>query len=785
MSAKIDGDQQSDFLPRENYTFKDYLNLSLNNIFLMIVIIAICGAAGFFYAFYQPDTYRSTTSLKLSPPKGNILDAPLIGEINNLANDRFIANEIEIMKSYTIRENVAFSLRKEFHVGAKDSFYLILKPDLRNPNRFAFIKKETEITFNKLNEVPIRPDTLLKNSEVAVLLSKTISIDQKRGLDIVEITAESPSPYEAAIIANSYAQAYINLNLMMNRTKVSVTRRFLEQQRKEKYNDLRRAEDTLKIFQQNRGIVELSEQSKKLVNQMGDFDAQKNAKELEVSMFEKSISALKAQLVAQEPKIADALESSKLEAYLKEVQSQIARLEVNKDYAMTNIKNEEDRKKIIDKYNNEIKELKNQESERINSLKSLITSKSAIQDVSKLGLDLIENQIKLQAAASSLEQLKKIVSAYESKFNLLPKNIIELAQLQRQSAAFEKLYQIVEEKYQEALVNEQSTIGNVQLIDAARKPAGPIGPNRQLITLVGFLFGLIISFSIVMIKNQLTNTVKSPEDVQRMNIPVLGWLPLWYKSKNGDDESSVMIATRDPFSKSAEAFRAIRTRIHFARPKPNKIKTLIITSSSPSEGKSTTAINLSEIFAQSGKKTLLVDCDLRKPTTHKVFNVEKIPGLVDYLIETVPIERIIIPTSITNLYLVTAGSHSQNPAEVLDSNEMETFVEKIKADFDFVIFDSPPILAVTDSEILSRMMDASILVAGSNEANREMLKKAAQLLSDDKNSFLGVVLNKFKFNLGYGYYYKNYYYYYSDKKKNGKFSISRLFRREKIHNRAS
>ncbi len=761
---------------KENYTFKDYLNLSLNNIFLMAVIIVICGAVGFFYAFYQTDLYKSTTSMKLAPPKGNILDAPLAAEINNFANDRFIANEIEIMKSYTVRENVAYSLRKEFQVGAKDSFYLILKPDLRNPNRFAFFKRETAASFNKISEVPYRPDTLLRNPEIATLLSRSISIDQKRGLDIVEISAESPSPYEAAKMANSYAEAYINLNLMMNRTKVNVTRRFLEQQRKEKYNDLRRAEDTLKIFQQSRGIVELSEQSKQLVNQMGDFDAQKNVKDLEVSMYEKTITELKSQLIAQEPKIADALETSKLEAYLKEIQGQIAKLEVNRDFALSGVRNEEDKRRIAEKYNYEVKELKKQESEKINSLKELITSKSAMQDAAKLGLDIIENQIKLQAAKSSLEKLKLIISSYESKFNLLPRNIIELAQLQRQSSAYEKLYQMVEEKYQEALVNEQSTIGNVQLIDIARKPGAPIGPNRQLITLLGFLIGFGVSFGFVVIKNQLTNTVKTPEEVQRMNIPVIGWLPLWYRSRNGSDESSAMIATRDPFSKSAEAFRAIRTRIHFARQKNEKIKTLLITSSSPSEGKSTTAINLAEIFAQSDKKTLLVDCDLRKPTTHKVFGVEKIPGLVDYLTESAPLEKVITVTGIKNLDLITAGSHSQNPAEVLDSTEMESFVTMIKTKYDYIIFDSPPILAVTDSEILSRMMDASILVAASNEANREMLRKAAQLLSDDKNSFLGVVLNKFKFNIGYGYYYRNYYYYYSDGRKNG--FIARLFNRK-------
>jgi len=775
MHNKNYGETAGELISKENYTFKDYLSLSLNNIYLMSVIIAISGIIGFFYAFYQPDIYRSVTTMKLSPPKGNILDAPLMGEINNFANDRFIANEIEIMRSYTIRENVAYSLKRSFQAGIKDSFYLILKGDLRNPNRFAFFKNKKVKAFNFINEVPIRPDTLLETDDIASLLLKSISIEQKRGLDIVEITAESPSPYEAAIIANNYAQAYINLNLIMNRTKVSVTRRFLEQQRKEKYNDLRRAEDTLKIFQQSRGIVELSEQSKKLVDQMGDFDAQKNTRELEVSMYEKTIAELKGQLINQEPKLLDALESSKFESYLKEVQGQIAKLEVNKDYTLANARTEDEKNRINEKYNSEIKELKKQEAEKINSLKNLIANKSAVEDVNKLGQQLIENQVKLQAAIVSLEKLKMIVKTYEAKFNLLPKNIIELAQLQRQSLAYEKLYQIVEEKYQEALVNEQSTIGNVQLIDAGRKARNPIGPNRQFITLISLFLGLLLSFGIVLLKNQFTNTVKTPEDVQRMGIPILGWLPLSYKEKNDNEKEPERIASKDPFSKSSEAFRGIRTRIHFAGGKTEKIKTLLITSSSPSEGKSTTAINLAEIFAQTERKTLLVDCDLRKSTLHKVFGIERVPGLIDYLADLISYEKIIRSTGIENLYVVTSGSHSQNPAEALDSQEMERFIERVKENFDFVIFDSPPILAVTDSEILSKMIDASILIAGCNEANRDMLRKSVQILSDDKHRFLGVVLNKFKFNIGYGYYYKNYYYYYSDKRKKNIFQ--RLFRK--------
>lgn len=778
MTYKEDNPRDKLFPRKENLRLHDYLDLLRSNIWLVVMLVIVSTAIAAIYAFYMPDVYQSTSILKLSPPNGNILEAPFMSELNNSANDRFIANEIEIMKSYKVRENAAVSLRREFYNGSKDSFYLILKGELRNPNRFSFLKNKEERFFNKISDASFESDTLLRNSEIASLLSNAISIYQKRGLDIVEINAESQSPYEAAIIANCYALEYINLNLQMNRTKVSITRRFLEIQKREKYNDLRKAEDTLKIFQQSRGIVELNEQSKQLVNQLGDFDAQKNAKELEISMYERSIAELKSELLKMEPKIADALESSKLEAYLKEVQIQIARIDVNKDYALSGTRSEEEKRRINDRYSSEIKELKKQESEKINSLKSLVAGKSALDNSMKLGEQIIEYQVKLQASRVSLDKLRTIVKSYETRFSFLPKRIIEFAQLQRQNSAYEKLYQIVEEKYQEALVNEQSTVGNVQLVDIARKSQFPVKPERGMIILLGLLFGVITGFSIIVMKNQITGMIKTPEDIQKLNIRVLASLPRLNGTKNGRSLAPAMIALSQPFSKSAEAFRSIRTRINFFPSDTDRSKTLLITSSFPLEGKSSTAINLASVFAQAGKRTLLVDCDLRKPIIHRVFGIERNPGVVDYLTGSANYKDIIVQSRLKNLFLVSAGTQSKNPAELLDSGSMRSFVEQIKKEFDFVVFDSPPIMLVTDSEILSNMADMNLLVTGSNSTGSDALRKAAKLLSEGSKLFLGVVLNKYNFSGEYGNYNKKYYYYYPDNKRKKYFAISRLFKKD-------
>ena len=770
MTEKLIPNNEIESNNETNYTLRDYFDIILKNIYFISIVIFLTGLIGFLFAFYKPDMYSSSSTMKLTPPKGNILDANFISDIagGSQQNDRFIANEIEIMKSNTILYNVVASIKESFNKAPKDSFYLLLQSNLRYTDRFDFKNKNSKKKFNILNEISAPQDTLLTDEELKELLTKRVKLEQKRGLDIVEISVESPSSYEAALIVNNYTQAYINLNVYLNRTKINKTRTFLEKQRTEKMTDLQRAEDALKKFQEERKIIDVTEQSKEIIAKMSDFDAKTNSKQIDIAISQSVIDEMTKELKKLEPNIADALQSNKIESYLSEIEKSLAQLEVNKYLSLTNAKNEEMKQKIEVKFEKDSKELKNQETEKLNILKNLVKTKNAATNINKLADTLMVEQLKLEVNKISLAKLSELRKNYEVEFNKLPTNIIEFAQLQRQADGFEKLYQMVEEKYQEALVNEQSTIGDVLLIDKAQKSILPIGPNRSLITLVGLIVGLVLSLFFVFIKSYLTNTIQTPEDLQHMNIPVLGWIPFWLRQKTDNEVNSALITVKDSFSKSSELFRAIRTRIHFARTKENRIKTLLVSSSSPGEGKSTIAINLAAIFAQGDKRTLLVDCDLRKPTTHKVFGIDKEPGLVDYLTEAVTLEKIIKQTFVKNLDIITSGSSSQNPAEILDSFEMEKFIEVVRSKYDMIIIDSPPLLAVTDSEILTQLVDGCILIASYNETNREMLSKSAKFFSSSKNKFLGVVLNKFRYNIGYGYYYRNYYrnyyYYYSDKK---------------------
>lgn len=223
------------------------------------------------------------------------------------------------------------------------------------------------------------------------------------------------------------------------------------------------------------------------------------------------------------------------------------------------------------------------------------------------------------------------------------------------------------------------------------------------------------------------------------------------------DQKRKLVTALDPKSPISEQYRTIRTNIQFSAV-DEEVKTIMVTSPGPAEGKSTTASNVAVVFAQQEKRVLLVDADLRKPTSHYTFNMTNTFGLTTVLSKQVSLEKSLNKTDIDNLFVLTSGPIPPNPAELLGSKAMSAFLEEVKEKFDIIVFDTPPMLAVTDAQVLANQCDGVILVAYSGKTEIEEASKSKELLVAAKAKLLGVVLNHKKLQSS------DYYYYYGNTK---------------------
>jgi tyrosine-protein kinase Etk/Wzc len=289
-----------------------------------------------------------------------------------------------------------------------------------------------------------------------------------------------------------------------------------------------------------------------------------------------------------------------------------------------------------------------------------------------------------------------------------------------------------------------------------------------------------LGLGVVFVREYFDNTVKTVEEVEKLGFNLLGTIPsidedhIGKKRKTKWEDEGQKIESRlvthlDPKSPVSEAYRTLRTNLAFTRV-DNSLQSFLITSAGPKEGKSTTVANLAITVAQLGSKTVLVDSDLRRPVIHSIFGMDKEDGLTNYLLDNVSYEEIAKQTLIDNLSVVTSGVLPPNPSELLGSKAMEDFISRLKKDFDIVLFDSPPVIAVTDAAILCSKVDAALLVVSSGTTNRDAIGRAKTLLENVDAKVVGALLNNVDISRAFGSsdYYYYYHYYYGAHPKRGK-----------------
>jgi non-specific protein-tyrosine kinase len=332
----------------------------------------------------------------------------------------------------------------------------------------------------------------------------------------------------------------------------------------------------------------------------------------------------------------------------------------------------------------------------------------------------------------------------------------ELTRLRSTLTQYQTSYANLLKSYEEIRLTEAQTIDNVVVAEPAVVPRYPVKPNTLLNTLLAAVVGCMLAVGVAFLIEYLDDTIKTSEDVsQTLELSTLGAIT---RINARTDEENV-VAAFQPRSPISEAYRALRTNIQFsAVDKP--LKTILVTSASPIEGKSTTVANLGVVMAQAGLSVILVDSDLRRPALHKLFGVSNSDGLTSALLQSTPsLDGYLQATAIENLQVLPSGPLPPNPSELLGSQRMRGLIEQLKGKADVVLFDNPPVLAVTDAAVLANQVDGVLLVVDAGATRREVALRARETMAKVGANVLGVVLTKLSPKGGGGYYY---YYYSSD-----------------------
>jgi tyrosine-protein kinase Etk/Wzc len=355
-------------------------------------------------------------------------------------------------------------------------------------------------------------------------------------------------------------------------------------------------------------------------------------------------------------------------------------------------------------------------------------------------------------------RIKSKLGSTRQEIYLIPKAEQSLALLSGDLASAQGLELQLVQRVEQLRILKASTVGNVRVLEPS-EVYKKIGPNRLSPILLSLLFALTFSVTWIFIRNYFSNGIKGIEDITSLGVALFGTVMAQKNILKGSKSSDYLISLREPNSLIVEAFRGLRTALKFSLSTTDN-KSILITSAAPGDGKSFVASNLAAIIASSGQKVLLVDADMRRGKLRHIFNVSKrSKGLSDILSDNEKIDLACYDTELDDLKFVPAGRYPPNPAEILESSRMDDFYSWAKNNFDIIIFDTPPVLAVADPIILDKYSGVNLIIVRHNVSHIGQLEESIRILKNSGVIINGAILNDFnQKNSKYGNYSYNYSY---------------------------
>ncbi|GGD59652.1 GumC family protein [Croceicoccus mobilis] len=670
---------------------------------------------GLLIALLSTSVYRATTTLQIDQQGPEVLGSEADDTTGqNIDSEVYLATQIEVMKSESLADRVARSL----------NFY-------QDPSFF----EDMDV------DVPDgEPGSRGWQRAVIGLLQERLTIEPTQGTRLVDVSFDSPSPRQAAKITNAFAEEFIASTLQRRFDMSAYSRDFLREQLGQTRERLEASERELIDYARRTGITNLDE------NGEGDGKGQ--------TLTGSNLAALNsAYATAQTDRILAQQkweQASKIALMsLPEVLANpaIQSLQAQRAQAEAELEGERDR-----------------HSPGYPTVRQLEAKLAALDKQIQSQAQQIRNSIRdnYQLAVQQENGLQANVRELQGAALGEQSRGVQLTILQREADTNRALYDALLQRFRELNAAAGITANNILIIDRAQVPVRPIWPSPLINAFLGAILGFALAAALAFAREKLDDSIRAPEDIERkLGLPLLGITPKPDSSANIDEE------LLDPHSSMSESIYALRTGLELST-RDGVPQTLLVTSTRPAEGKSTTSQALAREFAQSGRRTVLVDADLRRPSVHHNFGIDNKLGFSTLLTSPALVPGAIHKTDIENLSIIPSGPIPPSPPRLLNHETLHRIFGELSKDFDLIVLDAPPVLGLADAPQLAAAVDGALYVVEASSGSQGQTKTALRRLLSAGVNVIGAVLTKYDFRrVGYGDYGYNEYYNYGGQERHG------------------
>lgn len=583
------------------------------------------------------------------------------------------------------------------------------------------------------------------------ILRGMLEVEQIKDTRLLEIRVNHPDPVLASKIVNAIAEVFVHANLEKKTETSATTGDFLMKRVAELQATIRNDEERLLNYAKSNQILSLEGSQNTVVDRLAGLNRQLLEAENDRKLAEAAYRAASAPGAADAMVESDSKTIADAESKLNELQQK--------------------REQLLVEATEEAPEVKEIEKQMAVLGKQISESRKRATSTIKTNLETRYRQ-----ALAREDALRKSFNQQRGETLTQNEAAINYRILQQEIETNKNLLNGLLQGSKENEVLQAGTPNNIHVVDYAPIAKSPVGPRRMQVIVVAFLLSLIFGVGLALFLEYLDNTISSPEDVETtLRLPALSVIPSMKSGparrlltsgagnenghKNGHSKSSRMLISADTKSSLAESYKQLRTSVLLSTAS-RAPKTILITSSVPGEGKTTTSVNTAISLGQVRGNVLIIDADMRRPRIHSILGLDNRYGLSNILsseLSEAEMLNVVQHDKANDLYVLTSGTIPPNPAELIGSEQMQRLLSLMRDSFDHIIIDSPPVASFTDSVILSSLVDGVILVVHGGETSRNIVWRSRQILSDIGARILGVVINNVNVRSHEYYYYQHYY----------------------------